>query len=62
MSLLIVSLKIRDLTFHEFLKFQKDILYTNLLLDEDIHNNYKKEQIDKDYLKWLSGNTIKNHG
>ena len=37
----------------EFLKFQKDILYTNLLLDEDIHNNYKEERLDKDYLDWL---------
>jgi len=34
----------------EFLKKQKDINYTSLLLDEDIHENYKNEVIDWEYL------------
>lgn len=36
-----------------FLKSQKDIEYTDLILDEDIHKNYKDEQIDNNYLEWL---------
>jgi len=35
----------------EFLKNQKDINYTSLLLDEDIHHQFKKEQLDLNYLK-----------
>lgn len=34
-----------------FLKNQKDINYTSLLLDEDIHNQYKEERLDLGYLK-----------
>lgn len=37
----------------EFLKNQKEISYTNLLLDEDIHERYKTEPLDVDYLKRL---------
>lgn len=35
----------------EFLKKQKDIEYSSLLLDEDIHNQYKKEVLNLEYLK-----------
>lgn len=35
----------------EFLKNQKEIDYTFLLLDEDIHNQYKDEPLDLDFLK-----------
>src|SRR3989338_1857479 len=38
---------------HEFLKSQKDILYTELLLDEDVHNRYKNEKLDLSYLRAL---------
>jgi len=34
----------------EFLKNQKDINYTSLLLDEEIHKEYKKEELDMDFL------------
>jgi len=37
----------------EFLKNQKDINYTSLLLDEDIHNCYRQELLDLEYLKNL---------
>lgn len=37
----------------DFLKNQKDIKYTSLILDEEIHNNYKKEKLDLNYLKNL---------
>ncbi|MEK9184026.1 MAG: hypothetical protein AAB890_03055, partial [Patescibacteria group bacterium] len=37
----------------EFLKSQKDIQYTKLLLEEDIHRQYKNEPLDLDYLKNL---------
>ena len=37
----------------EFLKSQNDITYTQLLLDEDIHKQYKNEPLDLDYLKNL---------
>jgi len=36
-----------------FLKNQKDIDYTSLILDEEIHKLYKDEVIDWDYLKKL---------
>lgn len=36
-----------------FVKEQKDIEYTGLLLDEDIHNLYKQEELDIEYLKKL---------
>lgn len=38
---------------YDFLKSQKDIQYTNLLLDEDIHKKFKNEKLDLDYLHWL---------
>lgn len=38
---------------YEFLKNQKDINYSGLLLDDDIHNTYVKEQIDLKFLKNL---------
>lgn len=37
----------------EFLRRQKDIKYSSLLLDEDIHNQYKNEPLDLEYLKKL---------
>lgn len=37
----------------EFLKSQKDITYTELLLEENIHKQYKKEPLDLDYIKYL---------
>lgn len=36
---------------YNYLKTQKDVTYTNLILDEDIHKQYKKECLDMDYLK-----------
>jgi len=36
-----------------FLKDQKDIQYSTLILDEDIHEQYKNEKLDLDYLRWL---------
>ncbi len=40
-------------TSFEFLKSQNDIDYTQLLLDEDIHKQYKNEKLDLDFLKKL---------
>lgn len=37
----------------EFLKSQKDIAYTQLLLDEDVFKRYKNEPLDLVYLKYL---------
>lgn len=34
-----------------FLQKQKDVNYTSLLLDEDIHNRYKDEPLDLGYIK-----------
>jgi len=42
----------------DFLKNQKEINYTSLLLDEDVHNRYQDEQLDLDYLK----NIAKEYG
>lgn len=36
-----------------YLKKQKDINYVNLILDEDIHEKYKREKLDIEYLKKL---------
>lgn len=36
---------------YEFLKNQKDINYSFLLLDEDMHNQFKNEPLDLNYLK-----------
>ena len=36
-----------------FLKRQKNVKYHRLLLDEDLHEQYKNEIIDYDYLRWL---------
>lgn len=36
-----------------FINEQKDIDYTNLILDEDLHNQYKQEKLDIEYLKKL---------
>ena len=38
---------------YTFLKEQKDLTYTSLLLDEDIHAQYKDEKIDYDFLSQL---------
>lgn len=38
---------------YDFLISQKDLKYTSLLLDEDIHNQYKNEPLDLNYLKNL---------
>ena len=37
----------------EFLKSQKDINYTKLILDEDLHNQYLKEPLDANYINQL---------
>lgn len=37
----------------KFLKRQKDVTYTSLILDEDIHNRYRSEVLDLDYLRAL---------
>lgn len=37
----------------QFVNAQKDIQYTNLLLDENLHNQYKEEKLDIEYLKKL---------
>lgn len=34
-----------------FVDAQKDVNYTNLILDEDLHNQYKQETLNIDYLK-----------
>ncbi|OGZ39576.1 MAG: hypothetical protein A3B04_00735 [Candidatus Portnoybacteria bacterium RIFCSPLOWO2_02_FULL_39_11] len=38
---------------YEFLRNQTDIKYTSLILDEDIHNGFKNEPLDLEYLKNL---------
>ena len=38
---------------YNYLLEQKDINYTSLLLEEDIHNNYREEKLDYEYLKKL---------
>lgn len=38
---------------YEYLKNQSDITYRPLLLDEDIHNEYKQEKIDLGYINRL---------
>ena len=49
--------KIRDFsafaflrTSYDFLKSQKEITYQPLILDEDIHQQYKHEKLDAGYL------------
>ncbi|MEK7646881.1 MAG: hypothetical protein AAB378_00725 [Patescibacteria group bacterium] len=37
----------------EFLKSQKDIAYTKLLLEEDIQKQYESEPLDLNYIKYL---------
>lgn len=37
----------------EFLSSQKDIAYSQLLLDEDVQKTFKDEQLDLAYLQWL---------
>ncbi len=37
----------------KFLKRQKDVAYTSLILDEDIHKRYRDEVLDMDYLRTL---------
>lgn len=36
---------------YQFLRSQKDIYYTNLLLDEEIFDRYKDEKLDLEYIK-----------
>ena len=36
-----------------FLKNQNELLYTKLLLDQDIHNTYKNKRLDITYINWL---------
>lgn len=38
---------------YDFLRSQKDIVYTSLILDEEIHDRYKNEKLDLEYLSWL---------
>ena len=38
---------------YNFLKSQKDITYSNIFLDEEIHNRYKKEKLDLEYIKHI---------
>lgn len=38
---------------YNFLKSQKDIEYTELILDEEIHKSYVNEKLDMDYLRRL---------
>ncbi len=38
---------------YDFLKNQKDVKYSSLLLDEDIHKEYLNEKLDLEYLKIL---------
>lgn len=38
---------------YDFLRTQKDITYSTLLLDEDVHKKYEDEVIDKEYLAYL---------
>jgi len=37
----------------QFAKTQKDIQYSSLLLDEDLHDKYRQEKLDIDYIKKL---------
>src|SRR3989344_9579363 len=37
----------------DFLEAQQEVPYTALLLDEDIHEEYKRESLDPEYLAWL---------
>lgn len=37
----------------DIINSQKDVKYTSLLLDEDLHNQYEEEKLDIDYLKKL---------
>lgn len=38
---------------YEFLKQQKKVNYSNLILDEDINKEYKTEELDMVYIQWL---------
>ncbi|OGF62477.1 hypothetical protein A2926_01985 [Candidatus Giovannonibacteria bacterium RIFCSPLOWO2_01_FULL_44_40] len=38
---------------YNFLKSQKDINYSALLFDEELHNNYKSAELDYDFLKQI---------
>lgn len=38
---------------YDFLVSQKDIAYTGLLLDEDVHEKFASKKVDMDYLKGL---------
>lgn len=38
---------------YRFLKEQKEINYSSLLLDEDLHHQAKEEKLDLDYIKFL---------
>ncbi|MCR4334874.1 MAG: hypothetical protein NUV47_04090 [Patescibacteria group bacterium] len=38
---------------YDFLRTQKEVNYTSLILDEDIHNRYKNEILDLDFLTRL---------
>lgn len=37
----------------DFLSSQKDIVYSKLLLEDDVYAQYKQEKLDIEYLKWL---------
>ena len=39
-----------------FAKSRKDIVYTDLLMDEDLRNRSKNEKLDIEYLKGLNPN------
>ena len=36
---------------YDFLKSQKDIVYDTLLLDDEVHNRYKTEKLDLEYIR-----------
>ena len=38
---------------YNFLKSQTEITYSKLLLEEDIHKDYKNVKLDINYLRWL---------
>lgn len=40
-------------TAYNYFISQEDIKYTKILLDEDIHEKYKQEKLDTQYLNWL---------
>ena len=40
-------------TSHDFLTNQKEIKYSALIFDEEIHERYKTELLDLAYLNWL---------